>query len=470
MNKYLLILSGIVVMLSGCSLAPSYTRPEAPLPAAWPSGPAYSEQQAAPKAFLPENTPWQEFFTDKRLQQVIKTALVNNRDLRLAALNVQRAQALYGIKRWELFPSLGASANGSRQRVPADLSTTGKQYTAEQYDVSLGVFAWEVDFFGRLQSLKDQALESFLATEQAHRSTQILIISAVADAYLTFAADQDSLALSQTTFESQKQAYNLIKERYKDGLASEIDLNRAQTQVEIARRDMALYTQQVAQDENALNLLVGTRPPLARATFPQGLASIAPLKVQNPGISSQVLLARPDILQAENLLKAANANIGAARASLFPRVSLTSTVGTASSELSDLFESGSGTWLFAPKIGLPIFDGRLWSALDVSKVDREIALVQYEKTIETAFREVADTLAVLGTVDQRLAAQQSLTRTAAATYGLADVRYTNGIDDYLSVLDAHRSLYAAQQELVVIHLAKLTSEVRLYAALGGGTK
>lgn len=470
MNKYLLIFLSIVVMLSGCSLAPSYTRPEAPLPAAWPSGPAYSEQQAASNALPPGETPWQEFFTDKRLQQVIKTALVNNRDLRLATLNVQRAQAIYGIKRWELFPALAASANGNRQRIPADLSTTGKQYTAEQYDINLGVFAWEIDFFGRLQNLKDQALESFLATEQARRSTQILIVSAVADTYLTLAADQDSLALAQTTFESQKQAYNLIKERYNDGLASEIDLNRAQTQVEIARRDMALYTQQVAQDINALNLLVGTQPPLARATFPQGLKGVTPLKIQAPGISSRVLLDRPDILQAENLLKAAHANIGAARASLFPRVSLTSTVGTASSELSGLFKSGSGTWLFAPQVTLPIFDGRLWSALDISKVDREIALVQYEKAIETAFREVADTLAVLGTVDQRLTAQQSLVDTAAETYQLADVRYTNGIDDYLSVLDAHRSLYAAQQELVVIHLAKLTSEVRLYAALGGGTK
>jgi multidrug efflux system outer membrane protein len=253
------------------------------------------------------------------------------------------------------------------------------------------------------------------------------------------------------------------------GLATELDLNFAQTQVDIARRDMARYTQRVAQDENALNFLVGNPSPVSGANLPEDLAGIKPLRAIDPGISSEVLLERPDIVQAERLLKAANANIGAARAALFPRISLTSTVGTASAELSGLFEAGSGTWLFAPQIVMPIFDARLWSALDVTKAEQEIALVQYEQSIQTAFREVADSLAVQGTVDEQLAAQQSLVRATAETYRLSEARYLKGIDSYLGVLVAQRSLFAAQQGLVALNLSKRANQVRLYAVLGGGT-
>jgi len=469
MNRHLSMLLGVLVVLGGCSLTPVYTRPEAPVPTAWPTGPAYDASPASTDAAPVAEIAWREFFTDERMQRVIATAIENNRDLRLAALNVQRARGIYGIQRAALFPALDATASGSKKRVPADLSSSGERYTAEQYDVNLGVFSWEIDFFGRLRSLRDQALEAFLATDEARRSTQILIVSAVGETYLTLAADREALNLARTTFEAQKATYHLVKRRYDVGLATELDLNFAQTQVDIARRDMARYAQRVAQDENALNFLVGRSTPVSGANLPEDLAGIKPLRAIDPGISSEVLLERPDIIQAEHLLKAANANIGAARAALFPRVSLTSTVGTASAELSGLFEAGSGTWLFAPQIVMPIFDARLWSALDVTKAEQEIALVQYEQTIQTAFREVADTLAVQGTVDEQLAAQQSLVRATAETYRLSEARYLKGIDSYLGVLVAQRSLFAAQQGLVALNLSKLANEVRLYAALGGGT-
>ena len=469
MNRHLFMLLGILVVLGGCSLTPVYTRPEAPVPAVWPTGPAYAASRAATGAAPVAEIAWREFFTDERMQRVIATAIENNRDLRLAALNVQRARGIYGIQRAAIFPALDAAASGSKKRVPADLSSTGERHTAEQYDVNLGVYAWEIDFFGRLRSLRDQALEAYLATDEARRSTQILIVSAVGETYLTLAADREALKLARTTFEAQRATYHLVKRRYDVGLATELDLNFAQTQVDIARRDMARYTQRVAQDENALNFLVGNPSPVSGANLPEDLAGIKPLRAIDPGLSSEVLLERPDIVQAEHLLKAANANIGAARAALFPRISLTSTVGTASAELSGLFEAGSGTWLFAPQIVMPIFEARLWSALDVTKAEQEIALVQYEQSIQTAFREVADSLAVQGTVDEQLAAQQSLVRATAETYRLSEARYLKGIDSYLGVLVAQRSLFAAQQGLVALNLSKRANQVRLYAVLGGGT-
>ena len=470
--KNLLILLGVLFIEVGCSLAPPYTTPDAPQPDAWPSGPAYENNAAAAAsdASLPGDIPWREFFVDPRMQTVIETALTNNRDLRLAALNVQRARAIYGIQRAAVYPAVDAEANGSKQRTPADLTYSREVERPEKYDVSLGVFAWEIDFFGRIRSLKDQALETFLATEQARRSAQILLVSAVADAYLALAADRENLALSRTTFDAQEASYALIKRRFDVGLSSELDLNRAKTQVAVARRNIARYTLRVAQDVNALRLLVGSLNQMSTDMLPDDLAGIAPPQAITAGLSSDVLLMRPDILRAENLLKAANANIGAARAALFPRISLTTSIGTASSDLSGLFESGSGTWLFGPKISMPVFDARLWAAVDAAKAENQIALVQYEKTIQTAFREVADALAVKGTIDERLAAQQALVDAASETHRLSDMRYTKGIDNYLSVLDAQRSLFAAQQELVMLKLEKISNQVRLYAVLGGGAE
>ncbi|MEI8172416.1 MAG: efflux transporter outer membrane subunit [Deltaproteobacteria bacterium] len=467
MHRYLLfLLIGIALGMGGCTLAPKYTRPAAPVPVDWPKGTAYQETGALTGAPTASELKWQEFFTDEKLQKIITMALKNNRDLRLAALNVERARALYGIQRAELLPSVNATGSMSKQRVPADLSTTGKATVVEQYGVNLGIISWEIDFFGRIRSLKDRALEEFLATEQAGRSARILLVSAIANAYLALAADRENLKLTESTLENQRAAYHLIRRRHDVGLASELDLRRAQSQVDIARVDAARYTQLVAQDENALDLLVGS--PAPGELLPTELGSVIPPREISPGISSEVLLRRPDILAAEHRLKAANANIGAARAAFFPRIALTTAIGTASADLSGLFKSGSDTWSFAPQIVLPIFDARMWSAYDATKIEQEIAVAQYEKAIQTAFREVADALAVRGTVDRQLSAQQSLVNAVAETYRLSNVRYTKGIDGYLGVLDAQRSLYAVQQGLTVLRLARLSNLVTLYKVLGGG--
>jgi len=434
--------------------------------AEWPSGEAYRENKTAAGVPAAPEVKWQDFFTDAKLQRIIGTALNNNRDLRLAALNVERARALYGIQRAELLPAVNAIGSASKQRRALDLVRPGEPRTTEQYSVNLGVTAWEIDFFGRIRSLKDAALQEYLATEQGRRSAQIALISAVANTYLSLAADLSILNLAKSTLDTQQAAYNLIKRRYDVGMTSELDLRRAQTQVDAARGDVARYTQLAAQGENALNLLVGS--PILKDLLPRDLSSVSPPREISPGISSEALLRRPDVLQAETLLKAANANIGAARAAFLPRISLTTAIGAASADLSGLFTSGSGTWGFAPQIAVPIFDARTWSAYDVTKVQREIFVAQYEKAIQTAFREVADALAVQGTVDQQIAAQQSLVDAVAEIYRLSNARYTKGIDSYLGVLDAQRSLYAAQQAMTNIQLARLTNRVTLYKALGGG--
>ncbi|MFA5138371.1 MAG: efflux transporter outer membrane subunit [Elusimicrobiota bacterium] len=465
-RNVLCLLAGIGIVAGGCTMAPKYKRPTAPISAAWPTGAAYPEVQTTtgiPKAC---DLGWMEFFTDAKLQKAIETALTNNRDLRLAALNVELARALYGIQRAELLPAVNAVGSGIRQRVPGDLSLTGKPAISEQYGVNLGVASWEIDFFGRIRSLKDRALQQYLATEQARRSAQILLISGVANVYLALAADQENLALAQTTLTSQRDAYDLIKRRHDLGLVSDLDLYRAQTQVDTARGDAARFRQRAAQSKNALDLLLGV--PTPDELLPMNLDGVAPPTEVAPGMPSEVLLRRPDVLQAEGLLRAAYANIGAARAALFPRISLTASAGSASSELSGLFDAGSGVWSYAPQIVMPIFDARTWSALKASKVQQQIILTQYEKAIQTAFREVADTLAVRGTVDQQVSAQQSLVDAVAETYRLSKSRYDKDIDSYLGVLDAQRSLYAAQQGLVYLRLAKIANSVQLYAVLGGG--
>jgi len=451
------------LFLSACTMAPKYTRPTAPVPQNWPTSEAYQETKMAESAPTASELPWREIFSDERLQKIIETALDNNRDLRIAALNVERARALYGIQRAELLPAVGAVGILSKTHVPADLSLTGKEATSDQYSVSLGVSSWEIDFFGRIRSLKDRALEEYLATDQARRSAQTLLVSTVAQAYLTLAADREALKLVASTFETQEATYTLIRKRYEVGSASELDLQRAQSQVFAAKGDVARYTQLTAQDENVLNLLVGSSLP--RTLLPADLGSVSPPKELSPGLSSEVLLHRPDVLAAEHRLKEANANIGAARAAFFPRISLTTAIGTASADLARLFNSDQGIWSFIPQISLPIFDARTWSAYEVTKVDREIAVAQYEKAIQSAFREVSDALAVRGTVNQQIAAQQSLVEAVAKTYRLSNARYTKGIDNYLGVLDAQRSLNAAQQGLIGLQLARLVNRVTLYKVL-----
>lgn len=453
------------VLLAGCNMAPKYSQPKAPVPAAWPTGPAYDK---APSTNAPQGADlkWEEYFTDEKLRQIIAMAIANNRDLRIASLNVERARGFYGIRRTELWPTMDAVGRGSVARLPGDLSNSNKPQRNERWDVNLGVASWEIDFFGRIRNLKDRALEEFLATEHARRSVNILIVSSVAQAYLALAADRENLAISENTLQAQQALYDLIKRRHELGLLPELELFRAQTPLEIARRDVATYTQQVAMDENALNLLAGATVP--KELQPDNLSSLTPPASIGAGVSSEVLLLRPDVQQAESLLRAANADIGAARAAFFPRISLSTLIGTASADLSGLFQAGSGTWSYAPQIVMPIFDARTWSAHKVAKVQRQIAVRQYEGAIQSAFREVADALAVRGTVGQQLAAQQTLLKATAETYRLANARFHRGIDSYLTVLDAQRSLYAAEQGVVALRLAELASQINLYAVLGGG--
>lgn len=454
----------LILLAVGCTLIPEYRRPGAPVPEAWPSGPSYKDGPAAP---LGAEVPWRAFFTDERLQAVIAAALENNRELRSAALNVERARALYRIQRAELLPAVDAVGSGSKARVPYDLSGTGRSETVEQYRAELGVASWEIDFFGRIRSLERRALEEYLATEQARRAAQILLVSEVAYAYLVLAADREGLQLAQSTLEAQQASYDLIRRRFEVGIVPALDLRQVQTRVDAARVDVARYTELVAKGENALTLLVGAAVP--GAWLPEGLSAVASLPDVSAGTGSEVLLSRPDVLQAEGLLKAANADIGAARAAFFPRIALTAGVGTASEQLTGLFQSGSLAWSYTPVIVMPIFDARTWAALDASEVQQRIALNQYEGAIQAAFREVADALARRGTMSEQLAAQQSLVEATAETYRLSNARYEKGSDIYLNVLDAQRSLYSAQQGLIAIRLVKLLNQVRLYAALGGGS-
>ncbi len=468
MKRKLLILPlALAFLWGGCTLAPKYERPAAPIPVQWPTGAAYQETKAAQTTQTVPDLPWRDFITDAQLREIIEIALVNNRDLRVAALNVERAKAMYGIGRASLLPSINAVGSWYQERIPADLSSGGSAYTAEQYSVNLGMTSWEIDFFGRIRSLKDKALEEYFATDQALRGTQILLVSTVAQAYLALAADREALHLVSKTLEAQESSYKLIRRRYDVGMISELDLKRAQSQVDVARGDVARYTQLAAQDENGLNLLVGS--PVPRELIALDLGNITEPRDISPGLSSEPLLNRPDVLAAEHQLKAANANIGAARAAFFPRITLTTSIGTASAELSGLFKAGSGVWSFAPSIVLPIFDARTWYAYDVTKIDKQMSIAQYEKAIQTAFREVADALAVKGTVNQRIEAQQSLVDALAITYRLSEARYTKGVDSYLSVLDAQRSLYTAQQVLIMLHLARISNVITLYKAMGGIT-
>lgn len=461
------ILIGLIIslLLVGCSFIPSYNRPGAPIPEKWPEGEAYKKlSNAAP---MPQELRWHEFLVDPKLQRIIELAITNNRDLRLAALRVEEARALYGVQRAELFPAITGEAVAVKERSSSDFKLPGKSRTIDQYSMDLGITAWEIDFFGRIRSLEKQALEEYLATEEARRSAQISLISEVARAYLTLAADREGLLLANCTLETQQQMYDLIQEEYDVGVANELDLRRAETQVESARRDVALYTRMVAQDKNALELLVGGMLIL-EDLLPRDLNSIIPPNDISAGLSSEVLLNRPDIMAAEHRLKAAYAFIGAARAAFFPSISLTTFIGVASDDLINLFDSGRGTWNFTPQMVVPIFDTRVWASYRVSKVERELALAEYERAIQMAFREVADTLAVRGTVEDQLAAQEALVNALDRTYELSKQRYVDGIDNYLSVLDAQRSLYAAQQELISLRLSKLANLVTLYSVLGGG--
>jgi outer membrane protein, multidrug efflux system len=456
-----------LVVLSGClNLAPDYQRPAAPIADNWPTGPAYSAHPNSPAA-TPNHDDWRGFILDTKLQQLIDLALIHNRDLRVAALNIEKAQAQYRIQGALLFPRINAIGNETATLTPADLSPTQVARTTHNYNVGLGFSDYELDFFGRVRNLKEAALEQYLRTEAARRSTQISLIAQVASAYLNMAADQAHLALSENTFKDQQASFELNKRRFELGISSELDLSQAQSTLETARGDVARYTSLVAQDLNALTFLVGTAIP--EDLLPNVAVIEADiLRETINGLPSDLLNNRPDIEEAEHQLKAANANIGVARAAFFPSITLTSSIGTASAELSGLFQSGSRTWLFAPQITLPIFDaGSNIATLGVAKADRDIAVAQYEKAIQNAFREVANGLADRGTLHTQLEAQQALVNATANSARLSSARFQHGVDSYLAVLDSQRSLFAAEHTLINLKLAQKNNLLTLYKAFGG---
>ena len=467
MKKTILTLAALA-MLSACSLAPVYQRPAAPVAGAWPAGPSYKPDTAAPDAQPASDIQWRDFFADARLRQVIELTLANNRDLRVATLNIERARARYGIERAALLPTIAASGGASAQRTPGTMTQSGQPQVTHQYSANLGLASYELDFFGRVRNMSEAALQQYLGTEEARRAAQISLVAEAAIQYLTLAADQERLRLARETLKSQQVSYDLSQRRFKAGATSGLDMYEAQTSVESARADVALYTSQVALDQNALTLVAGG--PLPAGLLPQGaLEGVGALADIPAGLPSDVLQRRPDVLEAERTLRAANANIGAARAAFFPRISLTGSAGSASNNLSGLFKGGSGGWSFLPQISLPIFDGGVNRAnLAIAKVDNEIAVARYEKAIQGAFREVSDALAQRGTLDERLASQQALVEASSKSYRIHEARYRQGADSYLNALVSQRAQYAAQQNLIGARLAKLGNLVTLYKVLGGG--
>lgn len=460
-----LTLALAAVLGTACStLAPDYQRPTAPVPASWSTGSAAPAGDGQAVADLD----WRTYFADARLRELIGIALANNRDLRVTALNIEQARAQYRIQRAELFPALGLSGGQSAQRLPGDLTSSGEAQISRQFSTTVGISAWELDFFGRIRSLRDQALQTYLATEEARRSAQIGLVAELANAWLALAADRELLALAQSTYITRQQSYELTRRSFEAGAVSALDVHQASSALERARADVASYTAQVARDRNALNLLTGN--PVPDALLPDRLVeAVSTVAELSAGVPSEVLVRRPDVLQAEHQLQAANASIGAARAAFFPRIALTTSAGTASASLDGLFEAGSGTWTFVPQITLPIFNaGALAASLEVAEVQREINVARYEQVIQSAFREVADALAGRATLDEQVDARRNLVAASRESLRLAEARYRNGLDSYLLFLDTQRSAYAAEQELIAVRLADAGNRVALYKALGGG--
>lgn len=461
-----ILLGTAALALAGCSLAPKYERPATPVPVAYPeANSAAAGTSAGPAA---ADVAWRDFFGDARLQRLIQLALENNRDLRVAGLNVERVRALYRIERTALIPSVNATADASRTRTPADLTSSGRATTSSRYSVGGEIPSYELDFFGRIASLRDEVLQQYLATEEARRSAQISLISAVARQYLGLLATDERLALARQTFDAAEHSYQLSKQTFDAGVASELDLRTSEAQRENYRAAVAALEQQHVQAQNALALLIGA--PLPADLPAPGRLATEPLIADLPaGLPSDLLTRRPDILAAEHTLQAANANIGIARAAFFPSVTLTAFGGTASAQLSGLFDKGSGSWSFAPSITLPIFAaGRNKAQLDVAWIEQRIEVANYEKTIQTAFREVADALAVRASIDTQITAEQARVAAARSRYDLSNQRYESGVDSFLTVLLAQQDLFSAEQSLIDARLLRLSNLVSLYAALGGG--
>jgi multidrug efflux system outer membrane protein len=459
------------VLLAGCiDLAPAYHRPAEPTPPNFPTGPAYP---AAPTVARPV-VGWRDFFSDPKLKTVIEQALANNRDLRIAVANIAAARAQYHVQRAALFPTISAQAGATLAEEPASVVAGGAApagagaFDEHVYSLTAGTSAYELDLFGKIRDLTRAQQDRYFATQAARDATQISLVSEVAADYLTLGADLTLLGIAQDTLKSGNESLAVTEQRLNAGVATGLDVNQAQTLAQQARFDVARLTTQVAQDRNALDLVVGA--PVGDNLLPAGVGDQTVVLERLPAaINSDVLLERPDVLEAEDQLRAANANIGAARAAFFPNIALTGSGGVTSLALSALFQASSGAWAFAPTITQTLFDaGANRGNLELAKAQRDAGVATYEKSIQTAFREVADALAQRGTIDEELAAQQALTDASDNAFRLSSARYQRGVDTYLNVLIAQRTLYAARQTLVASQLAKQTNLVTLYSALGGG--
>ena len=453
----------LLALMSGCTLAPAYQRPAPPIPASFPQGGPYQAARAAPPAAPAD---WKATFTDPRLQRLVETALSDNRSLRETVANVRAAHAQFEVQRSQLFPTLDGTASATQEHLPAAVG--GAYVPSRMYQAGLGVSGYEVDLFGRLRSLSDAAFQQYLASDEGRRAAQISLVAETVTAYLTLAADRQLADVSTQTETSARQTLSLTQSRFDAGIASQLDVSQAQTVVQQARAASAAYVVDAAQAKDALDLLVGQT--VADADLPASLDQIAPNIAPVPaGLSSQVLLSRPDVLQAEHLLRSANAEIGAARAAFFPQISLTGQDGFESTSLSSLFKGANNSWSFAPSVTVPLFaGGRNLGNLHSSQAQRDAAVAAYENAVQSAFRDVADALASAGGTVEQLSAQEALVAAASQALTLATARYERGADTYLNMLDAQRILFAAQEGLVSIKLANVSSRVTLYRALGGG--
>ena len=479
-----LALLALAASLSACSLVPTYERPAAPVASQWPS----QDGMAAAPGESAAELPWQDFVQDAGLRELITLALANNRDLRVAIANIEQARAQYQIRRADQVPSLNGALTGSRSAPNPYEFLTGKS-VASSYGLSVGVTSWELDFFGRVAALKDAALAQYLATDEARKTTQISLIANIASTWLQLKTDTELQLLAERTLATREQSLQLTKLRFDNGASSALDMRQAESLAASARATRAQQQRLRAQDFNLLTLLVGQPlPERLVPALPQVTAAAAPRSLSEPtpavqpaaelpgfapvpaGLPSDLLLRRPDVRAAEQQLIAANANIGAARANFFPRITLTGSFGRSSGDLDGLFGSGgSRAWSFAPAVSLPIFDmGRNQASLDAAKAARDAAVAQYEKAVQTAFREVADALAGRATLGEQLAALQAQAEAERDRFRLADLRYRNGIATYLDLLDSQRSLFSVEQALAQTQLAQRANEVQLYKALGGG--
>lgn len=496
------VIGASLVALSACSLAPKYVRPESPVPPSWPTGDAYLRQS---EARLP-SVSYRDIFRDPRLQAIIEQALANNRDLRVAAANIEVARATYRIQRAELLPEIGASADFSRRdngtgggitstgtgttigtgngtgngagtgtntgigtgtNTGTNVTTGTSSNARSSFSTSIGITSFEIDLFGRIRSLTTAAQDRYFATEATARATRLTLVGDIATAWLTSASDRSLLRIAQETMKSAQRSVDLTRARLNGGVAPRTDLAQSLIVYQTAQSDLATQTTLVAQDTNALQLLVGA--PIASGLLPQSIEEVAPTVAELPaGLDSTILFRRPDVLQAEYELRANNAEIGAARAALFPRISLTALAGLASSSLTGLFTGGAFNYSVSPGVSYSIFSaGAARAGVTQTRAQRDAALATYEKSIQTAFSEVADALARRGTIDRQLAAQVALSAAATDNYRLSDARYRGGIDTFLQSLDAQRSLYSAQRTLVTTRLTGAANLVTLYRVLGG---